>query len=38
MSIPGLFCVAPKRPPVLFVVPKAEAPKPPVAPNPVSGK
>lgn len=35
--IPGLFWVFPNSPPVLFVVPNAEDPKPPgVAPNPGS--
>lgn len=33
---PGLFCVDPKRPPVLVVAPNADVPKPPVVPKPVS--
>lgn len=35
-ALPGLFWVVPKSPPVLFVAPNAEDPKPPVAPKPVS--
>lgn len=31
-----MFCVVPNRPPVLAVAPKADVPKPPVAPNPAS--
>lgn len=32
---PGLFCVAPNRPPVVLVCPNADAPNPPVVPKPV---
>jgi hypothetical protein len=33
---PGLFCVAPNRPPVVAVCPNADPPNPPVVPKPAS--